>query len=58
MLDIHNGQVRTILVTRHEQLVREQQLHRLAAEARSARTHEVPPRRRALARFRAIPATR
>jgi hypothetical protein len=56
MLDIHNDLVRTILVTRHEELVREQQMHRLATGARSARKHEVRPRRRILAR-RAVPAT-
>jgi hypothetical protein len=60
MLDIHNGLVQAILVTRHEHLVREQQMHRLATEARSARggEQEVRPRRRVLARFRAVPATR
>jgi hypothetical protein len=59
MLDIHNGLVQAILVTRHEHLVREQQRHHLATEAGSARGggQELRPRRRVLAR-RAIPATR
>lgn len=60
MLDIHNGLVQAILVTRHEHLVREQRMHRLVTQARSARgdEREVRPRRRVLARLRAIPATR
>jgi len=60
MLDIHNGLVEAILVSRQQHLVREQQMHRLATEVRSARSRgqEVRPRRRALARLRAIPATR
>ncbi|HEY6747162.1 MAG TPA: hypothetical protein VI357_15770 [Mycobacteriales bacterium] len=57
MLDIHNGLVRAVLDTRHEELVREQRMHRLATEVRSARTErEVRPRRRL--RLRAVPATR
>ena len=59
MMDVHNGLVQAILVSRHEDLVRDQQMHRLAREARSARgrEREVRPRRRVLSR-RAIPAIR
>lgn len=60
MLDLHNGLalVEGVLHSRHEQLVREQRRHRLAGEARAARTpeREPRPRRRVLARL--IPAVR
>ena len=57
MLEVHNGLVRAVLDTRHEELVREQRMHRLATGARSARRGPaVRTRRRGLAR-RAVPAT-
>jgi hypothetical protein len=60
MLDTHSGTalIEGYLAARHEHLVRERQLHRLATEARSARGggQEVRPRRRVLPRL--IPATR
>jgi hypothetical protein len=59
MLDMHSGQVLEVLVTRHTQLVREQQMHRLATEVRSAARggeQRVRRRRRVFAR-RVVPAT-
>ncbi len=62
MLDISHGtaQIEGFLASRREHLVREQRLHRLATEVRSARGGEqaVRSRRRVRARLRAIPATR
>jgi hypothetical protein len=52
MLDTANGLVRTILETRHEQLVREQRMHRLAGEIRSSRDTPRPRRRRLATRVR------